>query len=104
VPYAPTEAELNTFKELTGTVPDFRGMRALNEETLVRLLRAGAKVSEMDKDWRTPLHVAARFDNGIRPTYAAGGLVHDFANDQAAIARRAAFQFHGSRSAMRLAG
>jgi hypothetical protein len=42
--------------------------------------------------------------NRIRPTYTAGGLVHDFVNDQAAIARRAAFQFHGNSSAMRLAG
>lgn len=38
-------------------------IRALNEETLVRLLKAGATVSGIDKDGMTPLHVAARLDN-----------------------------------------
>ncbi len=32
-------------------------------ETLVRLLNAGAKVSGMDEFGRTPLHIAAKFDN-----------------------------------------
>lgn len=35
----------------------------LVEETLTRLLKAGAKVSGMDEQGRTPLHVAAKFDN-----------------------------------------
>lgn len=35
----------------------------LAEETLTRLLRAGAKVSGMDSKGRTPLHIAAKFDN-----------------------------------------
>ena len=40
----------------------------------------------------------------IRPTFTAGGAGADFAYDQAAIARRAAFQFQGNSTAMRLAG
>jgi Transposase, Mutator family len=40
----------------------------------------------------------------IRPTLTAGGLGHSFADDQAAISKREAFQFHGNSSAMRLAG
>jgi ankyrin repeat protein len=34
-------------------------------ETLNRLLKAGAKVSGMDENGRTPLHIAARFDNFV---------------------------------------
>lgn len=37
--------------------------RARVEETLTRLLQAGAKVSGMDSKRRTPLHIAAKFDN-----------------------------------------
>lgn len=37
--------------------------RALAEETLARLLKAGAKVSGMDSRGRTPLHIAAEADN-----------------------------------------
>jgi ankyrin repeat protein len=33
------------------------------EETLTRLLKAGAKISGMDSLGRTPLHIAAKFDN-----------------------------------------
>jgi ankyrin repeat protein len=33
------------------------------EETLAHLLKAGAKVSGMDSQGRTPLHIAAKFDN-----------------------------------------
>jgi hypothetical protein len=41
---------------------------------------------------------------GIRPTCTAGGLSGGMCGCQAAIARRTAFQFQGSSSAMRLAG
>jgi hypothetical protein len=41
---------------------------------------------------------------GIPPTCTAGGVGQDCTNDQAAMAKRAAFQFHGNNSAMRLAG
>ena len=34
----------------------------------------------------------------IRPTCTAGGPGHDSANDQAAMSKRAAFQFHGDSS------
>jgi ankyrin repeat protein len=37
--------------------------KPLAEETLARLLKAGAKVSGMDERGRTPLHVAAEVDN-----------------------------------------
>jgi ankyrin repeat protein len=40
--------------------PDVKPMA---EETLARLLKAGAKVSGMDSQGRTPLHIAAKFDN-----------------------------------------
>jgi ankyrin repeat protein len=42
-------------------VPDLMQSRA--EEVLAALLRAGAKVSGMDSQNRTPLHFAAKFDN-----------------------------------------
>ena len=51
--------------------PTLRGMdnfpeaKALIEETFTRLLKAGAKVSGMDKQGRTPLHVAAHNDNVV---------------------------------------
>lgn len=38
-------------------------VKSLSEETLTRLLKAGAKVSGMDSQGRTPLHIAARTDN-----------------------------------------
>jgi len=38
-------------------------LKPLTEETLARLLKAGAKVSGKDKHGRTPLHVAAETDN-----------------------------------------
>jgi hypothetical protein len=47
----------------------FRGLpqrpeaKGLAEETLLRLLRAGAKVSSIDSRGRTPLHIAAEADN-----------------------------------------
>lgn len=42
----------------------FQGVaQKLVEETLAHLLRAGAKVSGMDSKGRTPLHIAAKFDN-----------------------------------------
>jgi hypothetical protein len=47
---------------------------------------------------------ASRQDTRIRPTCTAGGPSHDCANDQAAMSKREAFQFHGKSSAMRLAG
>jgi ankyrin repeat protein len=37
--------------------------RALAEKTFARLLKAGAKVSGMDSQGRTPLHLAAQTDN-----------------------------------------
>jgi ankyrin repeat protein len=41
------------------------GTSELAKETLLRLLRAGAKVSSMDSRGRTPLHIAAEADNVI---------------------------------------
>jgi hypothetical protein len=41
-------------------------------------------------------------NQGIRPTCTAGGLGHDCVDDQAAMAKREAFQFHSNSSAMRL--
>jgi ankyrin repeat protein len=38
-------------------------VKALAEETLGRLIKAGAKVSGTDDFGRTPLHVAAKYDN-----------------------------------------
>lgn len=38
-------------------------VKALAEETFIRLLKAGARVSGMDSQGRTPLHVAAQWDN-----------------------------------------
>lgn len=37
--------------------------KPLAEETLSRLLKVGAKISGMDSMGRTPLHIAAKFDN-----------------------------------------
>ena len=37
--------------------------KVLSEKTLIRLLKAGAKVSGMDSQGRTPLHFAAQADN-----------------------------------------
>jgi ankyrin repeat protein len=37
--------------------------KVLSEKTLARLLRAGAKISGMDSQGRTPLHLCAQFDN-----------------------------------------
>jgi ankyrin repeat protein len=50
-------------KRSTGKDFDVRRVRALNEEVLISLLKAGAKVSSLDKYGWTPLHAAARFDN-----------------------------------------
>jgi ankyrin repeat protein len=44
-------------------VPTRPEARGLAEETLLRLLRAGAKVSSIDSRGRTPLHIAADSDN-----------------------------------------
>lgn len=42
----------------------FQGVaQKLVEETFTRLLRAGAKISGMDSKGRTPLHIAAKWDN-----------------------------------------
>jgi len=38
-------------------------IKMLAEETFARLLKAGAKVSQMDSQGRTPLHIAAQADN-----------------------------------------
>ena len=46
-------------------VDSFPEAKVLVEETLTRLLKAGAKVSGMDEHGRTPLHVAAKSDNVI---------------------------------------
>jgi len=44
-------------------VPSRPDAKPMAEETLARLLKAGAKVSGMDSQNRTPLHLAAKFDN-----------------------------------------
>jgi ankyrin repeat protein len=44
-------------------VPARPTAKPMAEETLARLLKAGAKVSGMDSQDRTPLHIAAKFDN-----------------------------------------
>jgi hypothetical protein len=51
-----------TAAEFTG-LPGRPDAKALAEHTLAHLLAAGAKVSGMDSIGRTPLHVAAEFDN-----------------------------------------
>jgi ankyrin repeat protein len=44
--------------------PDTRpDLKQLAELTLARLLEAGAKVSGLDNDDRTPLHIVAKYDN-----------------------------------------
>jgi ankyrin repeat protein len=44
-------------------VPNRPDAKPMSEETLIRLLKAGAKVSGMDSQGRTPLHIAAQLDN-----------------------------------------
>jgi ankyrin repeat protein len=44
-------------------VPSRPEAKPMAEETLARLLKAGAKVSGMDSQGRTPLHLAAKSDN-----------------------------------------
>jgi ankyrin repeat protein len=44
-------------------LPQRPEVKGLAEETLLRLLRAGAKVSSIDSRGRTPLHIAAEVDN-----------------------------------------
>ncbi len=55
---------------LTGK-PDRPDAKAMAEETLARLLRAGAKVSGKDEHGRTPLHIVASIGNVL----AAGVLI-----------------------------
>jgi ankyrin repeat protein len=57
------EEDLKALKESTGKVVNPKTVRALNEETLIHLLKAGAKISGIDKHGWTALHAAARFDN-----------------------------------------
>lgn len=50
-------------KDTLAGVPNRPDAKPMAEETLARLLKAGAKVSGMDLQGRTPLHLAAKFDN-----------------------------------------
>ncbi len=50
-------------KDTLAGVPSRPDAKTMAEETLARLLKAGAKVSGMDSQGRTPLHLAAKFDN-----------------------------------------
>lgn len=50
-------------RTLEGAARRSSEVRVLAEETLIRLIRAGAKVSGMDSSRKTPLHIAAEFDN-----------------------------------------
>jgi ankyrin repeat protein len=52
-----------TNKNSLAGLPDRPDAKPMAEETLARLLKAGAKVSGMDSQGRTPLHLAAKFDN-----------------------------------------
>jgi hypothetical protein len=66
---------------------ELSGLTVLEAAELARLLKVR---------WQLP--------KGIHPTLTAGGASPEFSDDQAAIARREAFQFQGNSSAMRLAG
>jgi ankyrin repeat protein len=55
--------EFEVLNQKTGVVLSLDSVHALNEEILVRLLAAGAKISGTDEYGWTPLHVAARYDN-----------------------------------------
>jgi uncharacterized protein len=57
-------------KEARTARPDAKPMA---EETLAHMLTAGAKVSGMDSQGRTPLHLAAKFDN----VWAAEVLINE---------------------------
>jgi ankyrin repeat protein len=57
------EQDFRATRQLTGREFDAQRVRALNREILIRLLKAGAKVSAMNNYGWTPLHYAARFDN-----------------------------------------
>lgn len=50
-------------KDTLAGIPNRPDAKPMAEETLTRLLKAGAKVSIMDSHGRTPLHLAAKFDN-----------------------------------------
>jgi ankyrin repeat protein len=58
-----TEDDLKAIKQSTGKEFNVEQARAFNEEILLRLLKAGAKVSSRNKFGWTPLHVAAANDN-----------------------------------------
>ena len=58
-----TEDDLKAIKQSTGKEFNVEQARAFNEEILVRLLKAGAKVSGRSGFGWTPLHVAAANDN-----------------------------------------
>ena len=57
-----SEEELNAIRP-TERQFDAQRVRALNQEILIRLLKAGAKMSTLNNYGWTPLHYAARFDN-----------------------------------------
>jgi ankyrin repeat protein len=52
-----------TNKDTLAGLPNRPDAKPMAEEALARLLKAGAKVSGMDSQGRTPLHLAAKFDN-----------------------------------------
>lgn len=54
---------LHRFMRVSKYMVERPDTKLLAEETLKRLLKAGAKVSGVDSTGRTPLHAAARYDN-----------------------------------------
>jgi ankyrin repeat protein len=74
------EANNHTLAGLTRR-PDV--IKPMAEETLARLLKAGAKVSGMDAQGRTPLHVAAKADNVLAAAFLIALGAKVMARDEA---------------------
>jgi len=80
-------------------VPEKPQVKLLSERTFVRLLKAGARVSGMDSQGRTPLHLAAQADN-VR---AAEILIREGARVMARdVKGRTPFDYAESASMIRL--
>ena len=91
------KAESFTLRGLPGKVLNVQAVKTLNEEILIRLLKAGANVSGTDMYGDTPLHVAAGNNNimaaeilirdgaKIMPKNTAGKTPLDFAESAAMI-------------------
>jgi ankyrin repeat protein len=59
------EEDLKVIEQSTGREFNAQRVRALNQEILIRLLKAAAKMSTLNNYGWTPLHYAARFDNSM---------------------------------------